>query len=86
MFIFAILFIYYFIKKSCFVSQVRKYLKIDIDMHSDNSLKARIGSENATSAETGNWLNFIHFLGYKYKIRLVSILRQREDQVQYPPF
>ena len=27
-----------------------------------------------------DWLNFIHFLGYKYKIRLVSILRKREDQ------
>ena len=26
-----------------------------------------------------NWLNFIHFSGYKYKIRLVSILRKRED-------
>ena len=26
------------------------------------------------------WLNFIHFLGYKYKIRFVSILRKREDQ------
>jgi len=25
------------------------------------------------------WLNFIHFSGYKYKIRLVSILRKRED-------
>ena len=27
-----------------------------------------------------DWLNFIHFSGYKYKIRLVSILRKREDQ------
>ena len=27
-----------------------------------------------------DWLNFIHFLGYKYKIKLVSILRKREDQ------
>ena len=26
-----------------------------------------------------DWLNFIHFSGYKYKIRLVSILRKRED-------
>jgi len=27
-----------------------------------------------------DWLNFIHFLGNKYKIRLVSIFRKREDQ------
>ena len=27
-----------------------------------------------------DWLDFIHYLGYKYKIRLVSILRKREDQ------
>ena len=27
-----------------------------------------------------DWLNFIHLSGYKYKIRLVSILRKREDQ------
>ena len=27
-----------------------------------------------------DWLNFIQFSGYKYKIRLVSILRKREDQ------
>ena len=27
-----------------------------------------------------DWLNFIDFSGYKYKIRLVSILRKREDQ------
>ena len=27
-----------------------------------------------------DWLNFIHFLGYKYKIRLVSKLRKREDR------
>ena len=27
-----------------------------------------------------DWLNFIHFSGYKDKIRLVSILRKREDQ------
>ena len=27
-----------------------------------------------------DWLNFIHFLGYKYKIRLVSILRKRKNQ------
>ena len=27
-----------------------------------------------------DWLNFIHVSGYKYKIRLVSILRKREDQ------
>ena len=27
-----------------------------------------------------DWLNFIHFSGYKYKIRLVSVLRKREDQ------
>ena len=27
-----------------------------------------------------DWLNFIHFLGYKYKIRVVSRLRKREDQ------
>ena len=29
---------------------------------------------------THDWLNFIHFSGYKYKIRLVSIKGQREDQ------
>ena len=27
-----------------------------------------------------DWLNFIHFSGYKFKIRLVSRLRKREDQ------
>ena len=27
-----------------------------------------------------DWSNFIHFLGNKYEIRLVSILRKREDQ------
>jgi len=27
-----------------------------------------------------DWLNFIHFSGYMYKIRLVSILRKKEDQ------
>ena len=27
-----------------------------------------------------DWLDFMHFSGYKYKIRLVSILRKREDQ------
>ena len=27
-----------------------------------------------------DWLNFIHFSGYKDKIRLVKILRKREDQ------
>ena len=27
-----------------------------------------------------DWINFLHFLGYKYKIRLVLILRKREDQ------
>ena len=27
-----------------------------------------------------DWLNFIHFSGYKYKIKLVSILWKREDQ------
>ena len=26
-----------------------------------------------------DWLNFYHFSGYKYKIRLVLILRKRED-------
>ena len=26
------------------------------------------------------WLNFIHFSGYKHKIRLVSRLRKRKDQ------
>ena len=26
-----------------------------------------------------DWLNFIHFSGYKYKIRLISILWKRED-------
>ena len=29
---------------------------------------------------THDWLNFIHFSGYKYKIRLVSIKGQREGQ------
>ena len=29
---------------------------------------------------TKYWLNFIRFLEYKYKIRLVSILRKRKDQ------
>ena len=32
------------------------------------------------SASYADWLNFIHLLGYMYKIRLVSILRKREDQ------
>jgi len=27
-----------------------------------------------------DWLNFIHFSRYKYKIKLVLILRKREDQ------
>ena len=27
-----------------------------------------------------DWLDFIHFSEYKYKIRSVSILRQRKDQ------
>ena len=27
-----------------------------------------------------DWLNFIHFSGYKHKIRLVSIIGKREDQ------
>ena len=27
-----------------------------------------------------DWLNCIHFSGYKYKIKLVSILRKREDR------
>ena len=27
-----------------------------------------------------DWWNFIHFSGYKHKIRLISILRKREDQ------
>ena len=27
-----------------------------------------------------DWLNLIHFSGYKYKIRLVSRLRKKEDQ------
>ena len=27
-----------------------------------------------------DWLNFIHFLRYKYKIKLVSVLRKRDDQ------
>jgi len=27
-----------------------------------------------------DWLNFIHFSGYKYKIRLVSIIGKWEDQ------
>ena len=27
-----------------------------------------------------DWLHFIHFSGYKYKIRLVSRLRKRKDQ------
>ena len=27
-----------------------------------------------------DWLNFIHFLGNKYKIKLVLRLRKREDQ------
>jgi len=27
-----------------------------------------------------DWLNFVNFSGYKYKIRLVSILKKREDQ------
>ena len=27
-----------------------------------------------------DWLNFIHFSGYKYQIKLVSILRKSEDQ------
>ena len=27
-----------------------------------------------------DWLNFIHFSGYKYKIRLIWILWKREDQ------
>ena len=27
-----------------------------------------------------DWLNSIHFSRYKYKIRLVSVLRKREDQ------
>ena len=27
-----------------------------------------------------DWLNFIHFTGYNCKIKLVSILRKREDQ------
>ena len=30
-----------------------------------------------------DWLNFIHFLGYKYKIGLVSILRKRDDQALF---
>ena len=28
-----------------------------------------------------DYLNFLHFSGYEYKIRLVSILRKREDQL-----
>ena len=28
-----------------------------------------------------DWLNFMHFLGYKYKIRLVSILRK--DRIKH---
>ena len=31
-----------------------------------------------------DWLNFIHFLEYKYKFRLVSVLRKREDQALIP--
>ena len=27
-----------------------------------------------------DWFNFIHFLRYKYKIKLVSVLRKRDDQ------
>ena len=33
-----------------------------------------------SNVSASDWLNFIHFSGYKYKIRLVSILRKREDQ------
>ena len=31
-------------------------------------------------ASDTDWLNFIHFSGYKHKIRLVSRLRKRKDQ------
>ena len=35
---------------------------------------------NLSASYTRLWLNFIHFSGYKYKIRLVSTLRKREDK------
>ena len=41
---------------------------------------ARKISNLSASLQDSDWLNFIHFLGYKYKIILVSILRKREDQ------
>ena len=34
----------------------------------------------ASYIRNSDWFNFIQFLGYKYKIRLVSILRKRENQ------
>ena len=35
---------------------------------------------NQPASCDSDWLNFIHFSGYMYKIRLVSKLRKREDQ------
>ena len=40
---------------------------------------ARKISNLSAHIRDSDWLNFIHFSGYKYKIRLVSILRKRED-------
>ena len=41
---------------------------------------ARKVSNLLASIRDSDWLNFIHFSGYKYKIRLVSILRKRKNQ------
>ena len=40
----------------------------------------KISNLSASYIRDSDWLNFIQFLGYKYKIRLVSILRKRENQ------
>ena len=46
----------------------------------------KISNLSASYTRLHDWLNFIHFLGYKYKIRLVSILRKREDQASISIF
>ena len=39
----------------------------------------KISNLSVSYIRDSDWLNFIHFSGYKFKIRLVSILRKRED-------
>ena len=63
-------------KKSKPVLKIREFLQL---LNINLKLRAKFQIYRLHIRDS-DWLNFINYSGYKYKTKLVSILRKREDQ------